>query len=66
MSAIASLAVAKLQPTCPGLESGDCDPLHWDDAGNVTARDTRTGEVQTLAMEWDCPVIEAARRGKKE
>ena len=63
---IASLTVAKLQPTCPGLESGDCEVLHWDDAGNVTARDTTTGQVQTLAMEWECPVIEAAKRGKKE
>ena len=63
---IASLTVAKLQPTCPGLESGDCQVLGWDDAGNVTARDTRTGQVQTLAVEWFCPVIEAVERGKKE
>ena len=59
---IASLTVAKLQPTCPGLESGDCQVLAWDDAGNVTARDTGTGQVQTLAMEWDCPVIQAAKK----
>jgi hypothetical protein len=61
MTAPASLTVAKLQ-TCPGLESGDCQVLHWDGAGNVTARDTTTGQVQTLAMEWDCPVIQAAKK----
>ena len=59
---MAPAAVAKLQPTCPGLESGDCEVLAWDDAGNVTARDTRTGQIQTLAMEWECPVIQAAKK----
>jgi hypothetical protein len=50
---------------CPGLETGDCEVLSWDEAGNVTARDTKTGEVLTYPAPW-CPVIEAAKRGEKE
>ena len=63
MSAPASLTVAKLQPTCPGLETGDCEVLRWDDAGNVTARDTRTGPAPPPALEWTAgetgaPIVE--------
>ena len=62
----ASLTAAKLEPRCPGLETGDCEVLSWDEDRNVTARDTRTGEIKTLPVEWFCPVIAAAERGRKE
>jgi hypothetical protein len=56
---------ATAEQTCPGLESGDCEVLAWDNDGNVTARDTKTGEVLTYPAPW-CPVIEAAKHGTKE
>jgi hypothetical protein len=60
------MTLATAEQTCPGLQTGDCEVLSWDDDGNVTARDTKTGEVKTLLMEGHCPVIEAAKHGKKE
>jgi hypothetical protein len=52
--------------TCPGLESGDCQVLSWTADRMVTARDRKTGQVETTHVTWHCPVMDAAKSGEEE